>query len=189
MQVTFYRRADHEWGNLLIHRDDRVVYRMNTGPITGDVPHDLVHFTVEDAMDLADGIWGAIAGGVVFRSMSHVSGRRPPHAAERSTELKRAYRDQLHRAELLGGLVESAATLPDAELPRLAKAMFPQHTPNLDAVAAAVAALRRAEQRWRDLPIGAELVLDWPARRRLSQLAQRRPRDRRRGRPNPSRAT
>ncbi|GAA0725189.1 hypothetical protein Drose_22505 [Dactylosporangium roseum] len=76
VRATFYRLADHEWADVLIERDDGVTYRMHAGPVTADLPHDLVHYTVEDALGMTDGIWGAIASGVVFRSMTHVSGRR-----------------------------------------------------------------------------------------------------------------
>src|SRR5690349_18072136 len=119
MRVTFQRLPDHQWADVLIERDDGVVYRMHAGPVTAHAPHDLVHFTVEDALGMSDGIWGAIAGGVVFRSMTHVSGRRPPHAAERSAELIREYRDHLQRAELLGGFIEAAAHQPEAAMHRL----------------------------------------------------------------------
>jgi hypothetical protein len=191
MRVTFERLADHVWGHVLIERDDGVVYRMHAGPITAEIPHDLVHFTVEESLGIADGIWGAIAGGIVFRSMTHVSGRRPPHVTERSDELKRAYRDRLQRAELLGGLVESAAHRPDADLAGMARttltAIGPD-APGLAAVAGAVTALRRAEERWRTLPIGTRLVLDWPAHRRIAPVGSRQRRDRGRGRTRSSRA-
>jgi hypothetical protein len=61
MRVTFHRLADHEWAHVLIERDDGVLYRMHAGPVTAELPHDLVHYTVEDSLALADGIWGAIA--------------------------------------------------------------------------------------------------------------------------------
>src|SRR5262245_54065975 len=126
----FFRVPDHQRGYALVARDDGVIYRLNGGPVTAELPHDLVHLTVEDALGLADGIWGAIAGGVVFRSMTHHSGRRPPHAAERSVALIRQYRSRLQRAELIGGFVERVAgglagaddsrrylaTLPDEQL-------------------------------------------------------------------------
>ena len=185
MQVTFSRIPDHEWGQVLIERDDRVVYRMHAGPITAALPHDLVHFTVEDALGIADGIWGAIAGGVVFRSMTHVSGRRPPHAEERSAELKRVHRDALHYAELLGGLVESVAEKPGADVAMLSREMFknvPAGVPSVDAIGTAVTALRRAEERWRALPVGASLVLPWPGHRRVGALPRRHAQDRGRGR-------
>jgi hypothetical protein len=178
VRVTFDRLADHEWGQVLIERDDRVVYRMHAGPITGQLPHDLVHFTVEDTLALADGIWGAIAGGVVFRSMTHVSGRRPPHAQERSAALIRHYREHLQRAELLGGFVERAARLPDAELDRLAARTFSAGPrPDRAALVRAVGALRLAEERWQAVPVGEHLVLDWPGRRRIGPLPVRRARE------------
>jgi hypothetical protein len=193
MRVTFDRLADHQWAHVLIERDDHVVYRMHAGPVTAELPHDLVHYTVEDALGLADGIWGAIAGGVVFRSMTHVSGRRPPHAAERSTALIRQYRDNLQRAELLGGLIETAAHRPEAsepldlavrrpggDLARLAAKAFSDGSPlpSPEKLAGAVAAVRDAELRWRALPIGGQLVLEWPAHRRIATPSSRGSRDR-----------
>lgn len=172
MRVTFERPQDHVWGSILIERDDRVVYRMNAGPITSELPHDLVHFTVEDAMRIPDGIWGAIAGGVVFKSMTHQSGRRPPHAAERSTALIREYRDRIQHAELLGGFVEAAAAQPTADLGKLAAQWFatrPEDAPPKEAVRAAVAALLATAERWRAVPVGGSLTVEWPAYRSLAR--------------------
>jgi hypothetical protein len=182
MQVTFRRFPDHTRGHVVIQRDDHVVYRLDAGPITSAAPHDLVHFTAEDTMGVADGIWGAIAGGVVFGSMTHASGRRAPHATERSDELKRTYRHRLQYAELLGGLVEAAAHRPDADLPRLVRNWFPRDAPAVDAVAGAAAALRLAEERWRQLPVGGTLELHWPPHRRIDPLSARSARERGRGR-------
>src|SRR5262245_11211200 len=100
---------------------------MDGGPITAVLPHDLVHFTVERALGMSDGIWGAVAAGVVFRSMRHHSGRRRPHAAQRSAALIRANRDRLQRAELIGGFVERVAVIPQptaARIARLAKTVL-----------------------------------------------------------------
>lgn len=171
MRVTFHRLADHQWADVLIQRDDGVVYRMHAGPVTAHAPHDLVHFTVEDAIGMADGIWGSIAGGVVFRSMTHVSGRRPPHAAERSAELIRANRDRLQRAELIGGFVERAAAMPDADLDRLAPQ--PLTAADRTAVVRAIAALRAVQETWARLEVGAELTLTWPRHRRLVPLERK----------------
>ena len=146
MRVTFTRLRDHEWGHVLIERDDGVVYRMHGGPVTAELPHDLVHFTVEDALDVADGVWGAIAGGVVFSSMTHVRGRRPPHVTERSAALLREHRGRIMRAELLGGFIEAAAQRPGAELPRLTAQWFATHplgAPSLAGSRRAIEALHR----------------------------------------------
>jgi len=174
MRVTFFRLADHQWADVRIERDDGVVYTMHAGPVTAHAPHDLVHFTVEDALGMADGIWGSIAGGVVFRSMTHVSGRRPPHAAERSAALIREHRDLLQRAELIGGFVERAAALPDADLARFVarEPVRPDQRLSPDQVARAVTALRRAEAWWRELPVGARMELQWPRHRRITSLTR-----------------
>jgi hypothetical protein len=173
MRVTFTRLPDHQRGWALVERDDGVTYRLNGGPITADLPHDLVHFTVERALGIADGIWGALAGGVVFRSMSHQAGRRPPHAAERSSALLRANRDRIQRAELIGGFVERIAELPDPTPIRIAQlaknhlATLPEHDLDLAAAAKAAVAVREMAGAWRAIPLGGQLTLDWPAWRRM----------------------
>ena len=45
--------------------------RMDGVSPRGELPHDLVHFTVERSLGIPDGIWGAVAAGVVFQSMHH----------------------------------------------------------------------------------------------------------------------
>ena len=116
MRITFRRFPDHSRAYSVIERDDGVVYRMQefTRPGT-ELPHDLRHFVVERELGVADGIWGGIAAGMVYTSMEHVEGRRPPHSAERSDELKRAQRQRIMRAELLANLVEAIAMLRSEE--------------------------------------------------------------------------
>lgn len=173
MRVVFPRLPDHSRGYALIERDDRVTYRISGGPVSAALPHDLVHLLAEDALGIADGIWGAIAGGVVFKSMTHVSGRRPPHAAQRSAAIKREYGPALHRAELLGGFVELVANDDgaDAEGVRLlARQWFttePDFTVDPATVLRAAGALRQAARRWRALRVGEEYVCEWPAHRRV----------------------
>src|SRR6516225_4963399 len=111
MRVTFPRVPDHEIAYAVVERDDGVVYRLRGGRAGTALPHDIRHLVVERELGVTDGIWGGIAAGMVFTSMRHVEGRRPPHAAQRSTELKRRYRDRVMRAELLADLVESVAAL------------------------------------------------------------------------------
>jgi hypothetical protein len=175
MRVTFVRVADFERGLSVVIRDDGVRYRLADGPVTGRLPHDLVHFSVEDELGMADGIWGAIAGGVVFTSMTHVSGRRPPHAADRSAVLMREHREGLHRAELIGGFVDRVAggaigirSMPEY-FATLTSAGF-----DPDDVQRAVDRVRAEARRWADSPVGAELTYDWPAHRRIRTTPARR---------------
>src|SRR5271169_7038501 len=99
MRVRFPRLPDHERAYALVERDDGAVYRLYGGPAGPRLPHDIMHLVVERELRIRDGIWGGIAAGVVFDSMRHVSGR-PPHAAERSAQLRPGFRRPGLRAEL-----------------------------------------------------------------------------------------
>lgn len=183
MRVTFPRLADHQRAYAVIERDDGVVYQLFSGlAVPGgearDLPHDLRGLIVERELRIGDGIWAAIAAGTVYESMRHLSGRRPPHAAERSAQLKRTPGDRLMRAELLANLVEAVAVLdnptPEA-ITRLARqklSVVPRQRPGPDwaaavrlpppAVLAAAASVLQVEAaRWARLRTGGELVYEW----------------------------
>ena len=140
----------------LVERDDGVTFAMRGAGGGADLPHDLVHALVESELSVRDGIWGCVADGVVWHSMRHLSGRRPPHAAERSDRLKRERAGRIGSAEALadvvGRLARGAPVLP-AEL-----AAAGVDTARL---AAAARALRDAGRRWAALEPGAEWVVEW----------------------------
>jgi hypothetical protein len=180
MRVTFPRLADNQRGYSVIERDDGVVYRMDGFTIMGPkLPHDLRHLIVERELHVRDGIFGAIAAGTVWTSMHHVRGRRPPHSADRSDELKRAQRNRIGRAELLANVAEAIVALDDPsleEIQQVARRMLsvvPLSEPGLDpadvvalpppeALAAASKALQVETARWARLRVGDELVYEWP---------------------------
>jgi hypothetical protein len=168
MRIVFVRVPDYQRGYALVTRDDGVQYRLNDGPQTRHIAHDLVHFTVEDAFGLSDGIWAALCGGVVFSSMDHVSGRRPPHAADRSAALIRAHRDDLQRAESIANLVERAA-VRDPAFREVRRWLADRHgfEPAQGEIDLAVARLRAATEEWARLEPGDVLVRAWPGHRRL----------------------
>ncbi len=198
MRVTFPRLPDHQLAYAVVERNDGVVYRLYSGTAGPALPHDLRHLVVERELGLTDGIWGSIAAGAVYTSMRHVRGRRPPHAAERSVELKRAYRDRVFLAEMLANLVEAVAALddPSAEqirrltgtklsvLPGLEPGPGPDSGPGTgagfvpppEAIAAAARAMQVEAARWARLRPGEELEYEWPSWRAPTRLVPR-PRD------------
>jgi hypothetical protein len=170
MRVTFPRLPDHERAYALVERDDGVVYRLYGGTAGPRLPHDIMHLVVERELRIRDGIWAGIAAGVVFDSMCHVSGRRPPHAAERSKELLRAFREQGLRAEVLADLVSNAAaldTMTQDKIRRLATdklAVLPGEEVDPVVIAAAARALQVEAARWARLRVGEELTYEWPGK-------------------------
>ena len=171
MRVTFPRLPDHKRAYAIVERDDGVVYQFYGSDMTGSqLPHDIRHLVVERELGITDGIWGAIAGGVVFTSMEHVSGRRPPHAGERSRELLTSFHRPGLRAEALANLVERVAGLEhpsDLQIMSLAAAqltVLPPADAGVDPaeIAAAAQALQVEAARWARLRVGEELSYDWP---------------------------
>ena len=168
MRVTFPRLPDHERAWALVERDDGVVYRLYGSTAGPRLPHDIMHLVVERELRIKDGIWAGIAAGLVFDSMQHVSGRRPPHAAERSKALLRGFREQGLRAELLADLVSSAATLDTMTLDKIKRlaatklSVLPDTDVDPVVIAAAARALQVEAARWARLRIGEELSYDWP---------------------------
>jgi hypothetical protein len=168
MRVTFPRLPDHQPAYALVERDDGVVYRLNGGRAGTSLPHDIRHLIVERELGLTDGIWAGIAAGMVFSSMQYVSGRRPPHATERSADLITNFRPQGLRAELFADLVESVAALdhPSAgQIRRLADtklSVLPDTDVDPATIAAAAQALQVEAARWARLRVGEELSYDWP---------------------------
>ncbi len=168
--MTFPRLPDHERAYALVERNDGVVYRLYGGTAGPRLPHDIMHFVVERELHLRDGIWGGIAAGVVFDSMQYVSGRRPPHAAERSRQLLRGFGPPGLRAELLADLVSSAAaldTLTRDKIRRLAReklAVLPETDVDPVVIVAAAQALQVEAARWARLRVGEELCYEWPGK-------------------------
>ena len=167
MRVTFPRLPDYQRAYALVDRDDGVRYRLygGTDPFPGPrLPHDIRRLIAERELGMTDGIWAGIAAGLVLASMQHVSGRRPPHAAEVSRQLVRQFAGPWLRAERLANLVESVAALdrPTAgQIRRLAKTKLPDAAVDPAAIGAAATALQVEAARWARLRIGEELRYDW----------------------------
>jgi hypothetical protein len=170
MRVTFPRLPDHERAYALVERDDGVVYRLYGGMAGPRLPHDITHLVAERELRITDGIWAGIAAGVVFESMCHVSGRRPPHAAERSRDLLRQFKEQGLRAELLADLVSGVAALETMtqdkirQLARARLAVLPDAEVDPVEIAAAARALQVEAARWARLRVGEELSYEWPGK-------------------------
>jgi hypothetical protein len=157
VRITFERMADRRPVETLVERDDGVVFSMRGAGGGAALPHDLVHALVERSLHVPDGIWGCVADGVVWRSMRHVSGRQPPHAAERSERLKRERSVRIQAAESLADLVGRLAR----KEPVMAGEP-PASGQSAGALAVAVEELAAAGRRWADLAPGTTWVVEWP---------------------------
>lgn len=153
----------------VVERDDGVVFAMRGAGGGAELPHDLVHAVVETRLQVADGIWGCVADGVVWRSMRHVSGRQPPHAADRSAQLKRERAVQIQRAEALADVVGRLSRGEEVLAIELATGDRPA-----EELVAAATELAGAGRRWAALQPGQTWVVEWAAPRRARAATRRR---------------
>src|SRR5690606_11886482 len=155
-----------------ITRSDGVTYNVKGVGHMAAIPHDLAHFAVERGLGIRGGFWGSVADGAVFGSLTHVSGRRRPQAAERSKRVLRENRHELTETEILVGLFNQAMEEglgPESPIlrERLRRYIWtpPGRQPRRfsdEEVAAVCAGWREMLERWRSLPIGGTLELVWP---------------------------
>jgi len=103
-----------------------------------DLPHDLAQLVVEANLGVEHGFWNLLANGATFKSI----GRR---RTKPGRHLIVAHREELNAAE---GAVNAHVDAWREGRPTLAG-------PALDAMLA----------RWQSLPVGEELVVEWPTRR------------------------
>lgn len=169
LQLT---RLDERRYETLITRSDGVKYHVKGVGHMSALPHDLAHYAVERGLRIRDGFWGSVADGAVFGSLTHVSGRHKPRAAERSKQVLKQNRHQLTATEILVGLFDQAMgdglgpESPELRT-RLRRYIWtpPGHQPRRfsdEEIAAVCAGWGAMLEAWHNLPIGGTLELVWP---------------------------
>ena len=174
MRVTFTRRAGGGSTAEFV-RPDGVSVRMRSYDKKHRIPHDLAHLVAERAFRVERGVWGSLAGGVLFGSVEVVAGRRRHDDKARSAALLKANKDEIAIAELLAYVVQQGV---DQDRPTAARALAdawgsrrpgPPPWP-ADVLPRAVDELRALGDQWARLPPDGTLTTDWPlpatARRR-----------------------
>ncbi len=165
-------RLDERRYETVITRSDGVTYHVKGVGHMAAIPHDLAHFAIERGLGIRRGFWGSVADGAVFGSLTHVSGRRRPRAAERSKQVLKANKDQLTETEILVGLFNQALEEglgPESPelLYRLRRYIWmppgqqARHFTDAE-IAAACTGWRRMLKLWQRLPVGETLELLWP---------------------------
>jgi len=169
MEITFQRGEEGRYTTTAV-RDDGVRLQVPGGDRKFALPHDVAHFIVERGLGLQRGFWGRIAWGAVYPGMTVLSGRQPPHAAERSRAVIREAEQQGVEAEVLVGLLlkvmhsglESNWPAVRAMLNEEWRPGKPERDlPDPEEVCRICSALRAAEQQWQSLEVGQEITVAW----------------------------
>ena len=144
-----------------------------------DIPHDLVHYLVEAELGLTCGVYGSAArGGGTFIAAadSDATTRERARAQRKQQKRERALRahDGRHAAEManserLSAVCDVVWRRKHGQHPdpgRVAPVLRAEDAADVERV---VARLDAIAPLWRALPVGGELVFDWPAVRPLER--------------------
>src|SRR5262245_19857144 len=135
MQVAFYKVDKERLCAWVATPPKRKRFQGTTMASGRDLPHDLAQFVVEALLGLQHGFWGLLANGATFKS---VAGRRRTQPGRQLI--------QVHRAAL-----NATEHLVNAHVAAWRMGASTPAAPALDAMHA----------RWKALPVGEELSLDW----------------------------
>jgi hypothetical protein len=138
MQIAFYKVDEGRLCDWRAHILKRRPFEGTTMASGRDLPHDLAQFVAEAALGLPHGFWGLLAAEATFESV-HRRRTRP------GRQVIRTYHAALVATE---HVVNSHVAAWRAKTPTSVSAA-------LDAMLS----------RWRALPVGAELRVEWPVQR------------------------
>jgi hypothetical protein len=162
MHLTFVRDPRGEC-RTLIRRADGAEFELSSYSRKHVVPHDLVHAVLERELEITDGIFGCIAAGAVFGSMTQTGGKKRHDAKVRSARILRAARG-IGISEALASVFFAAyeqGRTPYAEVRETWGISIPVPCPYDDARIARVAdTLREVGENWQTRT--EPLVFPWP---------------------------
>jgi hypothetical protein len=141
-----------------------------TFPKKGPIPHDYVHFVVEDVFGFARGFWGMVAEGVapaeiqeIAKAGGHASASRAQIPAPEIVELIQAERlVECFEADLWGapadgdtfrGVAAAACSQSHVSCPALGD----------DTIATARSRIAAFAKDWMAAPVGTQFGFRWPA--------------------------
>jgi hypothetical protein len=170
MHVVFTRTGARDYEVIAV-RDDRVRLKIPNFDRPDWLPHDLAHYIVEFNLGLAQGFWGRVANGALYKGTVILEGRQAAHAATRSqTVHKQAPEGGTEAEVLVASLVEIAQQELETNWSAVQSlfgdtfASYPVSRPPLRAheVQHVCQEIRRFQQQWRDLAVGESLIVVWP---------------------------
>lgn len=161
--ITKQYVCDH----IAIDRDDgsRTETRF---PKKGPVPHDAIHYFVEDALGLRRGFWGMIASGIdpeqvqdIARNAGHASAKRASVPGEEIVELLQAERIvECFEADLWGG-GSDPATLREMVRTGCESSHVPAPELGDESIAAISRRIRAFRDEWSPAPNGHGFGFRW----------------------------
>ena len=166
--ITF-TRVDERFVETTVRREDGAVLATRSPGGTDRLPHDLIHYVVESELGLDDGLWGRIASGVTYTNFRVLE--QPKRKQRLRRPRSKTKRKGLLEAEVLvwilhdiwDGTAERECGTIRAFLDSKWSPRTRSRADELDerTIARVREALDRTETKWKRVPFGGELRVDW----------------------------
>jgi Stress-induced bacterial acidophilic repeat motif len=159
-------------------RFDRITIRRGDGtgaesrfPKKGPLPHDAIHYVVEDVLHLKNAFWGMIASGLHPEEVQEIA-KQGGHASASRADVPQAHIVELIQAERLVECFEAnswGAPSPPETLRDVARvACAASHVPLPDVSDAVIhqiaARISDLQREWVSAPVGHRFAFHWSAR-------------------------
>jgi hypothetical protein len=173
MNVRFRRTGVRRYAVVVAVAADEAPRVMDPAPAyDDDIPHDLVHYVVEAELALTNGVYGRAArGGGTFMPTAgrNVGARERARKQRKQQRRERALgakdardADDMAQSERLAGLCDVAWRRKHGQRPDPARPAPVPRTDDAAAIERVVSRLDALAPLWRALPVGGELVFEWP---------------------------
>jgi hypothetical protein len=173
MEVVFTRINSHKYSSVAT-RDDGVSLAIPGFGPSKPVPHDMIHFVVEDELAVDYGFWGCVAAGAIYKGMAIVGGKVRHDNEKKSQEIIRKVGQKISEAECLAGIIlKILREQIENDWPRIQElqksAWQPTHPARAkmtrDEIKRICRRIHALAQDWKALPDGQTLTLHWNAKK------------------------
>lgn len=173
MRVTFRRTGERGYA-VVVEVPGQAAQTMSPAPgFDEHIPHDLVHYVVETALQLEAGVFGraALGGGTFYpagtatNAREQARKRRKQARREQSLGRERGNNEQLETSERIAYLSDIAWRRRHGQRPDPAFTHRPSPISALDAarIERVVSVLDVLAPQWHALAPGGELTFTWPS--------------------------
>ena len=170
MQITLTKGQREDWIAIMRGDGSRAETRFTH---KGPVPHDAVHLFVEAGLNLDQGFWGMVAGGLhpdelaeLAKTAGHASAKRAGIPDASIVQLLQAERlVEVFEADLWSGNAGDENALLDLGRIACSYSHVPMPLVPVNAVAQIRAAIAKFAAEWRAAPIGHHTEFIWPLSR------------------------
>ena len=179
MEVIFTKTNLYQHGSVAL-RDDGVRLAVPGYGPSKPIPHDMIHFVVEDELKIDYGFWGCVAAGAVYKGMLVLDGKVRHDSEKRSKEIIKKFGQGNTESEVLASdilaIFNQRIESNWEKIQQLQKASWQPSRPGRpqmthDEIKRICERIHALAREWEALKDGQTLAMQWKAKKPRKQAA------------------